>query len=272
MGDESIIKLRALEKEFEITTLEYEESYQTYINSLSNASNSKELIVINGITYWGENALTGQPTANIETCKNMCIANSSCSGATFNSDKKYCWLRSGESNLSSGISSDSAIISEKMQVIEVLQHLNAKLITINDEITAILQQVMPIAKQDYVTQQQKQSELVKSSKLLKAERLLVLNMMNENNTYGGEARDNLLITNKINIELNFWMLFTLIIIIILVKTLLGKSVQFNRLFWIVIWLLLFVLTFNIKTPSGFLTWGILVLLIILMMLRIIPSP
>ena len=269
----SIIKLHTLEKEFEVTTTQYEESYQTYIKVLSDeANNTKKLIVIDSTTFWGEHGLTEKSTGTIDECTNMCVADSNCSGATFNSDKKYCWLRSGENKLMPGTNADAAIVSEKMQLIENLKFLNDYLIKLNAEITDLMKQVIPSAQAEYTLQQQKKANLDASAKSLQSERLVIDNLLTENNKYQREADNNLLITSKTNIQLNFWMLFTLIIVIILIKTILGKSMQMNRLFWILIWVLLFLLTFNIKTLSGFLTWGIILLIIILMMLKIIPSP
>jgi len=268
-----IIKLHTLEKEFEVTTAQYEESYQTYITILSDeANNPKKLIVIDGTTFWGEHGLTEQSMGTIDECIDMCITNDKCSGATFNSDKKYCWLRSGDNKLMPGTTADAAIVSEKMQLIENLKFLNDHLIEINAEITDLMKQIIPSAQEEYAAQQQKQANLEESAKLLQTERLLIDDMLSENNKYANEVQNNLLTTTKTNVQLNYWMLFTIIIILILIKTILGRSMPFKIIFWIIIWILLFLLTFNIKTLSGFLTWGILVLIIILMMLKIIPSP
>ena len=265
----SIIKLHTLEKEFQNTTTRYQQAYQTYINA---ATAEKQLIVLDGSTFWGDHGLSASSSPSIEDCTNQCLANTSCSGATFNSDMNYCWLRSGENAISGGVSGDYAIISEKMHSVANLQYLNNILITLNADITTLMQQMSPSVQEDYDTKQRQSILLSEAAELLEKKRLLILDMSTENNKYDSESQERSIMLNKTNIQLNFWMLFTLIIIVILIKSLLGKSIQLNRLFYIIIWLLLFLLTFNIKTLPGFLTWGILVLIIVLIMLKIIPSP
>ena len=159
-----------------------------------------------------------------------------------------------------------------MQLVENLQHLNNNLITLNSSITALMQQMAPGVQSEYALQQKQSQLLTESSDLLKLERIKILALSEENDTYDGVSQEYSTTLASINTKLNFWMLFVLIIIAILIKTLVGGSTQINKSFWAIIWVLLFILTFNLNTLAGYLTWGILVLIITLMTLKLIPSP
>ena len=52
---------------------------------------------------------------------------------------------------------------------------------------------------------------------------------------------------------------TLIVFIILFKQLLGLENSMSAIVWLVIILLIIVLTYSLKTPTGFLIWGLTLL-------------
>ena len=81
-----------------------------------NTNSTNQINVINQKTYWGEGIagnIDNNNTNDINTCKQYCIDNPECSGATFNPTKNSCWLRKGNSAITDGASDDYALIREK---------------------------------------------------------------------------------------------------------------------------------------------------------------
>lgn len=117
--------------------------------------NAEPLIDIQGATFWGTKGISEGAASSIEQCKAMCSADSSCSGATYNSDKAYCWIRSGDSQISAGMPNDYAIIPENLKYLKIIQGLSEKLTNINQKILKIMNQGEPLySKQDIQRKQQ----------------------------------------------------------------------------------------------------------------------
>jgi hypothetical protein len=117
--------------------------------------NAEPLIDIQGATFWGTKGISEGAASSIEQCKAMCSADSSCSGATFNPDKAYCWIRSGDSQITVGMPNDYAIVPENLKYLKIIQGLSEKLTNINQKILQIINQGEPLyTKQDLQRKQQ----------------------------------------------------------------------------------------------------------------------
>jgi hypothetical protein len=95
--------------------------------------NSDKWAAISGYTYEGGNTIKSVDSASNTDCINSCAATKGCSGATYNSSKQLCWVKSGNGEIKEGTSDDYAIVSVLKQQAFVLQQLNSKLIDINNE-------------------------------------------------------------------------------------------------------------------------------------------
>jgi hypothetical protein len=130
-----ILNITLLEKEYNNALIEYQQSYQTYINDLKHQQLNKPIYnILNGRTFLGTSGINQVVTNNINECKAMCSSIASCSGATFNSDNNNCWIRSGNGNVIPGSKSDNAIVSSIIQSSNKLKKLNANLEVINNKI------------------------------------------------------------------------------------------------------------------------------------------
>ena len=101
----------------------------TYKGSLSE---------IKGKAFWGTAGLSEGASTSLENCKAMCSSSTSCTGATFNSDKQYCWTRSGEGATSAGLGNDYAIIPTNTKFLTTLGSLNQQLTTLNSKMSTII--------------------------------------------------------------------------------------------------------------------------------------
>jgi hypothetical protein len=115
----------------------------------------ENLVDIKGATFWGTRGLSEGAASSIEECKARCSADSSCSGATYNSDKAYCWTRSGDSQVGVGMPTDYAIIPENLKYLKIIQGLSQKLTDINDKILKTMNKGEPLySRQDIHRKQQ----------------------------------------------------------------------------------------------------------------------
>jgi len=95
--------------------------------------NSDKWATIKGYTYEDGSTVSGVDSASKTDCLNSCANTKGCSGATYNSGKQLCWVKSKNGEITEGTSDDYAIVTVLKQQAFVLQQLNAKLIDINNQ-------------------------------------------------------------------------------------------------------------------------------------------
>ena len=177
----TILNLEVLKKEYDATLIKYNQAQSDYASSLSDANSFTD---IKGKTYLGTGILSEDwATTSLDDCKEACASNSKCSGATYNLDKTYCSLRTGESGVSDGSDNDFAIMSPKQKQLKVLSALSDRLLEINTQILQNVRQGKPelaglqqekelqvssLAKNysDLTTQRESLDEIIKETKKL----------------------------------------------------------------------------------------------------------
>jgi hypothetical protein len=293
----SSLKLESLEKKFNFVMKQYEEAFNNYVSYLeylaslkpniknniqnndgntsildnsSQIIDSRNFIVLKGVTFFGESGLNDTTSKTVEECQALCENDINCSGATFNSDNESCLLRKGKGGIESGEENDNAIIDILNYYMNILKKYNEKLLEINDEM-------------------KKEIENSKSESI------------SVNNEYEGKSRDLLNIYNKLledkeNIDLGmkdivtleeqnkeaslmvvsnsysysfffFIMLISFVLIIVFVSGVGnsnmvggGKKDLINDTFFDFILLILFLgLAFYFKNLAGFVIWALFVI-------------
>ena len=238
----------------------------------STSTNKSYFSALKGRTWWGTAPLSEGPASTQEECENMCANSDKCSGATFNPVKRYCWTRSGDSNISTGQDDDYALISQRVEALSVMQVLNDKLLDLNNKITIELSNINPQVKQQQRDKNLKQKQLTESYQEL-------LNQKNEIDTqlqeYYSVEQDDMnqsLYTNSQNISLRFWVLITCLILLVTIKQFFGsENPPLSVTIWLLIIIVLIILTYTLNTPSGFVMWALLLAAIILMKSGNLPS-
>lgn len=265
----SILKVETLQKEYEVTLTRYQEAIQNYISSLENDETNKinletVFVSLKGRTWWGISGLKEMPVNSITECENMCISDSKCSGATFNPVKKYCWMRTGEGQLSSGQPDDYAIIRKQSENLSIIIGLNDKLLKINDEISLELTNVNNDMNELNDAKTQKQIELKKSYQILLEQKYEMEKQLFEYASIKEEEHNNSLFVNQQNVSLRFWVLITCLVLLVCIKTLIGsQSTSFSLTLWMSIIIVLTILSYSLNAPTGFAMWFILFVAIIL---------
>lgn len=132
--------------------------------------NAEPLTEIKGSTFWGTGKLDEGQATSIEQCKAMCSADSSCTGATYNPDKAYCWTRTGEGSINASIPNDYAIIPENLKYLKVIQGLSEQLTNINQEILKTMNKGKPLYSEQELHRKQQTVILNRNYKKLVKER------------------------------------------------------------------------------------------------------
>ena len=214
--------------------------------------NAEPLTDIKGTTFWGSGKLSEGEATSIDQCKAMCSADSSCTGATYNPDKAYCWTRTGEGSINSSIPNDYAIIPENLKYLKVIQGLSEKLESINQDILKTMNKGKPLYSEQELNRKQQTATLNRNYKKLVKEREKVEKTikkyqdLNKSQSYG----ENFI--NKNYSTFIFLIIITIIIIFLFIKFLpsmtstetiqTGGSLKNNTYFFIFI---IFLITFII---------------------------
>ena len=143
--DSTILNLEVLKKEYDTVLTQYNQAQTDYASTTSDeGSTSKSFTDIKGKTFWGNSLLSEDwTTASLEDCKTACAANTKCSGATYNPDRTYCSLRTGDTSITDGEENDFAIVSQKLKQLKVLSSLSDRLLDLNTQILRIVEQGKP---------------------------------------------------------------------------------------------------------------------------------
>lgn len=133
------------------TSTESDKQKLCYGTNSVNIQNNKKIIYpnqndysqIKQKTWWGTSGKQSETANTADECIALCEASENCSGATFNSDKKLCWVRNGDSSITDGMTTDYALIkNSKYQLIE-LQNLNKQLLDLNRSILEEVNKIDP---------------------------------------------------------------------------------------------------------------------------------
>jgi hypothetical protein len=262
---EAIIKVEALQKEYEVTLQQYEESSNNYINTIDSQDGSNTFVALKGRTWWGS---TGLKEGSVETqneCESMCSADEKCTGATFNPVKKYCWTRGGDGKLAPGEDEDYALLTKQKAALGLTNSLNDKLISINIEITNLLKDIEPEVNEQKKEMNTKQQQLNDSYQKLLENKIAMEKQLQDYYSIEKENESQSLFVNQKNTLLRFWVLITCLVLIFTIRKLYGaETLPFSIIFWLLVVIIMIILTYSLNSPSGFMMLLIVVLAIFIM--------
>ena len=291
----ALIKVEALQKEYEVILQQYQEAGKNYINSLqtanttnttdttnttnttdtTNTTNKVEFTALKGRTWWGSNSIKQESVSTQEECESMCANDTKCSGATFNPVKRYCWTRSGDGSITAGTEDDYALIPKQKAALIMMKGLNDKLLKLNEEITNELTNISPEVEEQTQQQNTTQEQLNNSYKHLLEQKIAMEKQLNEYYSIDEENENQELYAGQQNVSYRFWVLLTCIILIVCIKKMTGgegEGTSSSIIIWICILIILIILTYSLSSPSGFVMWFIVIMSIILMKTGNLPSP
>ena len=274
--NESLLKIEVLQKEYDVTLQKYQEAVQNYIKSLESTlttDSSSNFTVLKGRTWWGTQGLKEATVSNEEDCISMCASDDKCSGATFNPVKRYCWTRSGEGQISVGLDSDNALVSNQTASMSIMKYLNGQLLDLNKQLTTELSAINPQIKEQQEEKDKKQQELNTSYQKLLEQKNEMQSEMHQLNSINKNNQNQSLFTNEQNISNRVWVLITFLVLWFTIRKMLNlPSPSISFVIWLFIISCFIILTFNLNTSGGFLLCFGVFTLIILMRTGNLPSP
>jgi len=283
----TILTLESLEKEYENTMVLYQQAQTNYNSALNGVvgkttgsnvvtSNGKRYVLVPSKVFWGTGAIQQKTVSSIDGCVALCSEDSKCTGATFDSSAKSCWTRSGNAGLVSGNTTQTAIVSELLNAANTLDTLNVKLVS-------LLKKMNDINKTTTVNLQLKTDDSVSTNNIylgkrfesLMADRENINNILKEYGEINVKNQDQTMYLYQNQSSYMLWSLLTIIFIIIVVKLVVFPNITFNwiRFFiWTIIVSSLLVLVSFLKLTYGFVLFSIVVAVILLIVLKVVPSP
>jgi hypothetical protein len=261
-GTKSIVlSLETLSKEYDTVLIKYNQAQKDYIDYINIQStepnyniNSEPLTAIKGTTFWGSEKLNEGKATSIEQCKAMCSADASCSGATYNPDKAYCWTRKGEGSINTSIPNDYAIIPENLKYLKVIQGLSEQLTSINNKILKTINKGEPLYSEQDIKRKQQTVILNENYKKLMKEREKVEKTIKKYQDLIETQNQGELFINKNYTTYIFLILVILIAIFLFIKFLpntptiqQGGSLKNNTYFFIFILILIVFIIWNKNT-------------------------
>ncbi len=283
----TILTLESLEKEYENTMVLYQQAQTNYNSALNGVvskttgsnivtSNGKRYVLVPSKVFWGTGAIQQKSVSTIAECTALCSADTKCTGATFDSSAKSCWTRSGNAGLVSGSSTQTAIVSELVNAANTLDTLNVKLVE-------LLKKMNNINKKTTANLQTKTDNNISTNNIylgkrferLMADRENINNILKEYGEINIKNQDQTTYLYQNQTSYILWSLLCFIFIIIVVKLLVFPNVTFNWIrffFWTVIVSCLFILVSFLKLSYAFILFSTVIALILLIVMKIVPSP
>jgi len=258
----TLIKVEVLEKEYEVTLQQYQEAVQNYISSLTNDSNV--YTALKGRAWWGTSSLSEANVDTKEECENMCKSSSKCTGATFNPVKRYCWTRTGDIGLSVGHADDYALVTQQKSYLSTMKYLNDRLISLNSEISNSLKDITPEAEEQVEERYLTQQKLNESYYTLLDQKMELDKQLQEYYSASAEENNQMMYADQQNMSFKMWALIMFVFILITLDRFFGEqSPPLSLTIWFAIIIAMIILTFGLRTPSGFFTWTIMLIFIFL---------
>ena len=273
-----LVKLELLNSQYKTKLIQYESAYATYISALNdNTINSEtnSYVVLPGKIYTGTE-ISKNTNSSISQCEASCSANKSCTGASFNSINNTCTLQGGNGILAKSAQNDNAIITKMKEQIINLETINNQMIEINNQITNTYKLLNPLISTYQIKLDTNENDLSTQNSLLLSEREKIKKLLDEYNDINQNNINQTLFVEQTNSSYYLWFIICIISIILVIKTVFFPNIQSNMsLLSIILWIILFICvilsTVNLNNPIAYAIWLILIIIILMMKSKLIPS-
>lgn len=267
-----LIQLEALDGQYRTKLTEYESAYTTYISTLqdqtqSSATNS--YVVLPGHTYTGTSTISNNTNSSISQCEALCSADSACTGASFNSTSAVCSLKSGNSGLTAGATSDNAIITNiKSQIIH-LETLNAQLIAINEQITEIYSKIQPLISGDSTSLSANGEDITAQYSTLLAEKMKIKRLLEEYNDIDKNYIDQSLTVEQQNATYYLWIAICIIVFVITIQMIVFPDASIGKSIIIIMFIAFLIFsTMYLTNPSIYALWLVVIAIIVMVSFKL----
>ena len=236
------IRFDEYESQYGLLLKQYKVAYQEFTQSINQTSITYKNY--SGSVWWGNGTILDQGNvSSIKDCEDMCNNNNSCTGATYNIDKQYCWISSGMGQISAGLDTDYAIIPIIQDKLRSLNSINTQLLDINNKMNELLTQLDPLAKEEYIKKEEKKIELQNKNNTLEKEQLEILALIEENKSLEEKYNNNQLVVTQQNSMFKIWLIIVLLLCSLIVKMFL-KPTKTNNIILLIVLFCLCLIIYN----------------------------
>lgn len=209
--DTKLLQIQTIDKQIDIYLCKYKQAINNYLQSISSSTNNT-LITVPNMDFWGSTSIQSGYVNNSDECLNMCNNNASCTGATYDKTKKYCWARSGESQLSPNNNTD-AIVSLTIREVNHMKTLNNIILILQKRKMILLNSINDGPLRNSIgTEQEKINVMITR---LQAENNKINSLLDQQFSYKRDYTNTSLVYNKNKIFFNILFFIVIIIIILL---------------------------------------------------------
>jgi len=263
---DNILNLNNLVEKYKITLSDYEKKTKelTEYGNMNNKDDKNVYLQLQNRVWWGSSPVSENNVQSINECQTLCSDKYNCSGATYNSKNKKCYLSSGDGNIGNGNDYEYAIITKYKNTYLELKYLNGELIYITNQINDLLKnstsEFENLEKQNI----EELSILNENYDKLLNQQKELNNLLYEHKTINEELFTSDVLVSSNYVKYKLWTFLTFIIIILSIKELMG--IQTNNAFFVIlfIFIILIILSYMLQSAVGYFILSLFIGLIILM--------
>jgi len=170
--------------------------------------NSPILTEVKGQVFWGTSGVGESVSKTLQECSASCSKTPGCTGATFNPDKQYCWLRGGEGSTMPGSVNDYAIVPKSEQLLKIVESVNSNLVIVNRKLQQKINEMYSIYGEQYQIRDLKNYSLVSQYENLNKERKKINDIINDYQTL--ETTQN---ESNVYITKNYYLFFIFFLVV-----------------------------------------------------------
>lgn len=273
----SDIRLKTLEKEYEVLLKQYVEAKKNYLEALEGDAKEGNKYVIRdntGIRGHGDRVILD--VASVEDCKALCIENK-CTAAEYITEfnhpaernfKSLCRLYNGFGSVSDKHERPGSvlIIRRFQEALQIMGDVIRKLLDVNYQMLQEAENVDPTYQQDIDAKKIRAGELFASYKGLINERDIVNQKMDEYSMLSQKYSDENINAGRQYGLVSIWGFIVFLIFVFALREIFQINISFFPIF---IGAIVFFLGLNLGVPAGFLVWlGVIVLLLFLYFMNV----
>jgi len=269
-----VLQLQRLNEQYTTKLTEYKSAFASYVTTMKSQTNANSFVVLPGKTFMGTASLSDNRNSTTEQCKALCSSNKSCTGATFNNISKVCKLRKGDGAISSGASSDIAIVTKSKQQLDNLDKINSQLISLNNQMITISKRIKPSVSKNESTLSTNNTNLMKNNESLLKEQVKIKNMLDQFNDIDQSYINQSLNADQKNARYYLWLIIMIVFLILTMKFIFFPDARGNIvsiILWTIIIICIILATIHLNNPSAYSIWVVLIALVLMMKAKLIPS-
>lgn len=281
-GD-SAIRLKTLEKEYNVLLKQYVEAKKNFIEALQADEKAENAYIIKNDSAIFQDRDTGKIFENVftvENCRDLCIENK-CDGADYIKESAYRYGQGGafkdlcvlyRGNPRSGALNTyerkgvTSIIRKYSYYLDKMGDTIMRLLRLNRNILQAIEDVDPMYQQDIEAKKIRAQELFKNYEHLIKERDIVNQKMDEYSMLAQKYSDENINAGRQYGLVNAWGFVVFIIILFALREMFQVPISFTPIFILAI---VFFLGLNLGVATGFLIWlGLIAFLIFIYFMNI----